>query len=45
MGVVGDRQEGAIRFSICPFNTEGEMDITADVIEEQLAFLRRFKRR
>lgn len=45
MGVVGDRQEGAIRFSICPFNTEDEMDITADVIEEQLAFLRRFKRR
>lgn len=45
MGVVGDRQEGAIRFSICPFNTEGEMDIAADVIEEQLAFLRRFKRR
>ena len=45
MVVVGDRQEGAIRFSICPFNTEDEMDITADVIEEQLAFLRRFKRR
>ena len=45
MGVVGDRQEGAIRFSICPFNTEDEMDITADVIEEQLAFLIRFKRR
>ena len=45
MGVVGDRQEGAIRFSICPFNTEDEMDITADVIEEQLAFLRRLKRR
>lgn len=45
MGVVGDRQEGAIRFSICPFNTEDEMDITADVIEEQLAFFRRFKRR
>lgn len=45
MGVVGNRQEGAIRFSICPFNTEDEMDITADVIEEQLAFLRRFKRR
>lgn len=45
MGVVGERQEGAIRFSICPFNTEDEMDITADVIEEQLAFLRRFKRR
>lgn len=45
MGVVGDRQEGAIRFSICLFNTEDEMDITADVIEEQLAFLRRFKRR
>lgn len=45
MGVVGDRQEGAIRFSICPFNTEDEMDIAADVIEEQLAFLRRFKRR
>lgn len=45
MGVVGARQEGAIRFSLCPFNTEAEMNKAADVIAEQVAFLRRYKRR
>lgn len=45
MGVVGDRQEGAIRFSLSMFNTIEEMDIAAEEIAAQLAFLRRFKRR
>lgn len=45
MGVTGERQEGAIRFSLCQFNTLEEMDVAAQVIKEQLAFLRRFKRR
>lgn len=45
MGVVGDRQEGAIRFSLSMFNTVEEMDIAAEEIAAQLAFLRRFKRR
>ena len=45
MAVVGDRQEGAIRFSLSMFNTIEEMDIAAEEIAAQLAFLRRFKRR
>lgn len=45
MGVVGDRQEGAIRFSLSMFNTIEEMDIAAEEIAAQLAFLKRFKRR
>ncbi len=45
MGVVGERQEGAIRFSLCPFNTPQEMDEAAAAIGEQLQFLRRFRRR
>ena len=45
MGVIGPRQEGAIRFSLCPFNTVQEMDQAADAIAENVAFLRRFQRR
>ena len=45
IGVTGARQEGAIRFSFCPFNTEEEADAAANAIEEQLRFLRRYKRR
>ncbi len=45
MGVRGERQEGAIRFSLCPFNTIEEMDAAADEIRRQLTVLRRFKRR
>jgi len=45
MGVVGDRQEGAIRFSFSAFNMPEEMDETAEVIAGILALLRRFKRR
>ena len=45
MGIKGPRQEGAIRFSLCPFNTLAEMDETALVIKEQVKYLRKFKRR
>ncbi|MBQ6691778.1 MAG: aminotransferase class V-fold PLP-dependent enzyme, partial [Clostridia bacterium] len=45
MGVIGDRQEGAIRFSFSAFNTPEEMDETAEAIAGLLAMLRRFRRR
>ncbi len=45
IGVTGARQDGAIRFSFCPFNTEEEADAASEIIDEQLRFLRRYKRR
>ncbi len=45
MGVTGERQEGAIRFSFSAFNTPAEMDETATAIADLLGLLRRFKRR
>ena len=45
MGITGGRQEGAIRFSLCPFNTPEEMDLAAGIVAEQVAFLRRYQRR
>ena len=45
MGISSARAEGAIRFSFCAFNTLEEMDQTASVVAEQIAFLRRFQRR
>ena len=45
MGVNGDRQDGAIRFSFCPFNTLEEMDEAAEEVKKQVEFLRRYKRR
>ncbi len=45
MGVTGERQEGAIRFSFSAFNTPAEMDEAASAIAELLGMLRRFKRR
>ena len=44
-GIVGPRQEGAVRFSLCPFNTLEEMDKAAQVVSEQVKFLRKYKRR
>lgn len=44
-GIIGPRQEGAIRFSLCPFNTLEEMDTAAQVVSEQVAFLRKYRRR
>lgn len=45
MGITGDRQDGAIRFSFSHFNTAAEADTAAQMIEEQVALLRRFRRR
>lgn len=45
VGITGARQESAIRFSFCPFNTQEEADEAATIIEEQLRLLRRYKRR
>lgn len=43
--VRGARQEGALRLSLCPFNTLEEMDRAAEEIGRQAAFLRRYQRR
>ncbi len=45
MGIQGPRQEGALRFSLCPFNTAEEMDNTAQALFETVTFLRRYRRR
>ena len=45
VGIDGARQEGAIRFSFCPFNTTEEADIVSNVIAEQVSLLRRYRRR
>ncbi len=45
IGVTNARQDGAIRFSFCPFNTAEEMDIVAQHIAELTAFLRRYRKR
>jgi len=45
MGVTGARAEGAIRFSLCPFNTAEEIDAASAALAEQVVFLRRFRRR
>ena len=45
MGVTGERQDGAIRFSFCPENTVEEADTAASMIEDSLILLRRFRRR
>ena len=45
MDVSGARAEGALRLSLCPFNTIEEMDAAAEALAEQVAFLRRFQRR
>ena len=45
MGITGERQDGAMRFSFSHFNTVDEADRAAEIIEDSLKFLRRFKRR
>lgn len=45
VGIMGSRQEGALRFSLCPFNTIQEMDVAAQVVCEQVNILRRYRRR
>ena len=44
-GITGDRQEGAVRFSIGRFNTAEEMDTVSQQIDEQIRFLRKYRRR
>ena len=45
MGITGDRQDGAIRFSFSHFNTAEEADTASQLIEDELKLLRRFRRR
>jgi len=45
IGVNGERAEGAIRFSLCPYNTKEEILTTIDAVSTLVASLRRFKRR
>lgn len=45
VGISGARQEGAIRFSFCPFNTVEEADEAANVIADQVQMLRKYRRR
>ena len=45
MGVSNAEIDGALRFSLCPFNTMEEMDETAKHIARNVDMLRRFKRR
>jgi len=45
MGCTVPVMEGAIRISLCPFNTEAEMRCTAEKIAEKVVMLRRFTRR
>ena len=45
MGILGERQDGAIRFSFSHYNTVAEADAAAQMIEDQVGILRRFRRR
>ena len=45
MGCSNAVMDGAIRISLCPFNTEEEMRHTAEKIIEKVTMLRRFTRR
>lgn len=45
MGLSAERQEGAIRFSFCPFTTLEEIDAASSAVTEIVTQLRRYKRR
>lgn len=45
MGLDSRRLEGAIRFSLCPFNTQEEIDRTIEATARCVQMLKRFKRR
>lgn len=45
VGINGARQESAIRFSFCPFNTVAEADEAANIIADQVRMLRKYQRR
>lgn len=45
MGISAERQESAVRFSLCRDNTLDEMDAAAEAVEAIAARLRRYRRR
>ena len=45
IGIMGARQEGAIRFSFSPMNTVQEADDAAMILADQLKLLRKYRRR
>ena len=45
MGVEKSRRDSAIRFSLCPYTTEDEIDRASDVIRSEVAKLRKYRRR
>lgn len=45
VGILGAQQESAIRFSFSPLNTIEEADEAANIIADQVALLRRYRRR
>ena len=45
MGILADRAEWALRFSLCPYTTEEEIDYAAKVAGEKYEILKKFQRR
>ncbi len=45
MGLDKSRRDSAIRFSLCPYTTEDEIDRASDVIRQEVAKLRKYRRR
>lgn len=45
MGIQADRAEWALRFSLCPYTTEEEIDYAAKVAGEKYEILKKFQRR
>lgn len=45
MGIPSDRAEWALRFSLCPYTTEEEIDYAAKVAGEKYEILKKFQRR
>lgn len=45
MGIPSDRAEWALRFSLCPYTTEEEIDYAAKVAGEKYEVLKKFQRR
>ncbi|MBQ6232928.1 MAG: cysteine desulfurase [Clostridia bacterium] len=45
MGLSGPRAESALRFSLCPFNTEAEMRTAAEIAAKHYEMLKKYTRR
>ena len=45
MGLSGLRAESALRFSLCPYNTEDEMKTAAEIAAKHYDLLKRYVRR